>query len=325
MKKILVTGGMGFIGSHFVRNVLKEHPDWFVVNLDKLTYAGNPKNLADLEGHARYEFVQGDICDDALIARIASRVEMIVNFAAETHVDRSIDSAEDFIETNVQGTRVLLDAARRFGHGLYLHVSTDEVYGSIREGSFSEISPLEPNSPYAASKAASDLVVLAYVKTYGIPAIITRACNNYGPYQFPEKVIPLFVTNLSEKKKVPLYGDGRNVREWIHVEDHCRALDLLITSGQRGQIYNVGSQEEISNNDLTNKILKFFGLAESWIERVPDRLGHDFRYSLDTSKIRKSGFKPKWGFNEGLRQTIDWYLRNEWWWQPLKKDAYTLK
>ena len=325
MKKILVTGGMGFIGSHFIRNVLNTHPDWFVVNLDKLTYAGNPKNLTDLDGHSRYEFVQGDICDDALIARIASRVGMIVNFAAETHVDRSIDAAEDFIETNVQGTRVLLDAARRFGHELFLHVSTDEVYGSIQEGSFSETSPLVPNSPYAASKAASDLMVLAYVKTYGIPAIITRACNNYGPYQFPEKVVPLFVTNLSEKKKVPLYGNGQNVREWIHVEDHCRALDLLIGSGVRGQIYNVGSREEISNNDLTKKILKFFGLGENWIERVQDRLGHDFRYSLNTSKIQKLGFVPKWNFEDGLKQTIDWYLRNEWWWQPLKKDAYTLK
>jgi len=325
VKTVLVTGGMGFIGSHFIRYAFNAHPDWFIVNLDKLTYAGNPRNLSDIEGNSRYEFIHGDICDDALIARIAPRAEIIVNFAAETHVDRSIDSAHDFVDTNIQGTRVLLDAVRRYGTETYLHVSTDEVYGSIKEGSFTETTPLAPNSPYAASKAGSDLMVLAYVKTYGIPAMISRCCNNYGPYQYPEKVIPLFITNLSEKKKVPLYGSGQNVREWIHAEDHCRALDAVISNGKRGEVYNIGSNEEISNIELTKKILKFFGLGENWVERVTDRLGHDFRYSLDSSKIAALGFRPKVRFDEGLAQTIEWYLKNEWWWQPLKKDAYTLK
>lgn len=325
MKTVLVTGGMGFIGSHFIRLALATHPDWFIVNLDKLTYAGNSKTLADLEGNPRYEFIHGDICDETLVNRVLPRAEIVLNFAAETHVDRSIDAAADFIDTNIQGTRVLVDAVRRYGTELYLHVSTDEVYGSVKEGSFSETSSIAPNSPYAASKAGSDLMVLSYVKTYGIPAIITRCSNNYGPFQFPEKVIPLFVTNLSEKKKVPLYGKGDNVREWIYVEDHCRAIDLLITLGKRGDVYNIGSGDEISNFDLTKKILKFFGLGDSWIERVNDRLGHDFRYSLNSEKLRGLGFVPKVSFEEGLSRTIDWYLKNDWWWQPLKKDVYTLK
>jgi len=325
MKTVLVTGGMGFIGSHFIRQSLAVHPDWFIVNLDKLTYAGNPKTLADLEGNPRYEFIHGDICDEALINRIAPRAEIIVNFAAETHVDRSIDAASGFIDTNIQGTRVLLDAVRRNGTEVYIHVSTDEVYGSVKEGSFLETTPLAPNSPYAASKAGSDLMVLAYVKTYGIPAIITRCSNNYGPFQYPEKVIPLFVTNLSEKRKVPLYGNGLNVREWIYVDDHCRAIDLLITLGKRGEVYNIGSGDEINNIELTQKILKFFGLGDNWIERVNDRLGHDFRYSINSQKIRALGFVPRVNFEEGLSRTINWYLKNESWWQPLKKDAYTLK
>lgn len=325
MKTVLVTGGMGFIGSHFIRRTLRVHPDWYVINLDKLTYAGNPKNLADVEKDSRYEFIQGDICDESLVDQIARRARIIVNFAAETHVDRSIDRAEDFIETNIQGTRVLLDAMRRFGLELFVHVSTDEVYGSIPQGSFSESSPLAPNSPYAASKAGSDLLVLAYVRTYGIPANITRSGNNYGPYQYPEKVIPLFVTNLIEKKKLPLYGKGENVRDWIYVEDHCRALDLVIEKGRRGDIYNIGTTDELKNIDLARKILSRFGLDESWIERVADRLGHDFRYALDTRKVRALGFTPGTRFEDGLSKTVDWYRQNEWWWQPLKKDQYTLK
>ena len=325
MKKVLVTGGMGFIGSHFIRSALKNHSDWSVINLDKLTYAGNPKNLSDVEQNERYEFIRGDICDEVLVQRVMREVSLIVNFAAESHVDRSIDSAEDFIQTNIQGTRVLLDATRKNKVDLYFHVSTDEVYGSIKEGNFSETTPLAPNSPYASSKAGADLLVLAYVKTYGLPAIISRASNNYGPFQYPEKVIPLFVTRLIEKKKLPLYGQGLNVREWIYVEDHCRAIDLLIQKGKRGEVYNVGSSEEVTNIELSKRILALFNLPDSWIEHVTDRLGHDFRYSLNTQKIRSLGFAPGTRFDAGLRQTVDWYIKNEAWWQPLKRDVYTVK
>jgi len=325
MKQVLVTGGMGFIGSHFIRLALNKHVDWHIINLDKLTYAGNPKNLSDLEGNERYEFVQGDICDEKLVEELISRTDIVVHFAAESHVDRSIDSAHDFVQTNVQGTRTLLDAVRKADCELFFHVSTDEVYGSIKNGSFSENSPIQPNSPYAASKASSDLLVLAYAETYKFPVIISRCGNNYGPNQFPEKVIPLFVTNLIEEKKVPLYGEGLNVRDWIYVEDHCLGIDLLIEKGIRGEVYNIGTSDELRNIDLTQKILKLFNLDDSWIERVEDRLGHDFRYSLDFSKIEKLGFKPTCSFEEGINKTIGWYKDNDDWWQPLKKDKFTIK
>ncbi len=325
MKTVLITGGMGFIGSHFVRYVLNKHSDWNVINLDKLTYAGNPNNLKDIDGNERYEFVQGDICDETFVNALAERSQMIVNFAAETHVDRSIEHASDFIQTNIQGTRVLLDASKKFDHELYFHVSTDEVYGSIQEGSFREDFPLVPNSPYASSKAGSDLLALAYATTYQTPIIISRCGNNYGPFQFPEKAIPLFVTNLIEGKKIPLYGDGKNVRDWIYVEDHCYAIDLLIEKGDRGQVYNIGTLDELQNFDLVNRILSEFSYDSAMIERVQDRLGHDFRYSLDTSKINHLGFKPKVPFETGLKNTVKWYKENEWWWQPLKKDKFTLK
>ncbi|MBI4395400.1 MAG: dTDP-glucose 4,6-dehydratase [Candidatus Omnitrophica bacterium] len=325
MKRFLVTGGSGFIGSHFLRYFLTEHPDISVINLDKLTYAGNRANAQDLESNPRYEFIQGDICDVALVRQLMGKVDGVIHFAAETHVDRSIAWSQDFVTTNVVGTHILLDAAREARIGKFLHFSTDEVYGSRQEGSFSETDPLNPSSPYSASKAASDLLVLAYHKTYQVPAIIIRSTNNFGPYQFPEKVIPLFITNLIEGKKVPLYATGANVRDWLYVEDCAQAVDFIFERGTTGEIYNVGSGSEVTNLELTRKILREFGKTDERIQYVQDRLAHDFRYSLNTSKLKSLGFEIKSRFESRLKETIQWYRDHRIWWEPLKNDTFTLK
>ncbi|NPV60080.1 MAG: dTDP-glucose 4,6-dehydratase [Actinobacteria bacterium] len=320
--RLLVTGGCGFIGSNFIRLVLREHPEDEVINLDKLTYAGNPMNLSDIEGDPRYFFLKGDICEPSDVEEAFSRgPDAVVNFAAETHVDRSIISPEDFVRTDVLGTFRLLEKARERGTRI-LHVSTDEVYGSIEEGSFDEDSPLRPNSPYAASKAGADLLVRSYVRTYGIDAVIVRSSNNYGPYQYPEKVIPLFVTNILEGRKVPLYGEGRNVRDWLFVEDNCRAIDLVLRKGEAGGIYNIGAGQEKTNLELTRAILEIMGAGEDRIEHVADRPGHDLRYSVDSSRVRALGWAPRRDFMEGLRETVRWYQEHREWWEPIKSGEF---
>lgn len=325
MKRLLVTGGAGFIGSHFLRYFLKNHSDWEVINYDKLTYSGNPANLRDLQDHSRYRFVRGDICDLEPLANACEGVSAVIHFAAETHVDRSIDDDQDFLKTNIWGTRNLLDTVRRLGIRRYLHISTDEVYGSVEKGAADESFPLCPNSPYAASKAAGDLFVRAYQKTYGLPALLVRSSNNFGPYQYPEKVIPLFITNLLEKKKIPLYAQGNNRRDWIYVEDNCAAIDLVFEKGKAGEIYNVGGGQEMSNRELTLKILKQLGMGEEWIQSVPDRPGHDFRYAIDSLKLGRLGFRPRHSFDEALAKTVAWYRAHPEWWQPLRRDKFTLK
>lgn len=325
MKTLLVTGGSGFIGSHFMRLFLKDHPDGKILNLDKLTYCGNPENNRDLEKTGRYEFIHGDICDVSLVASLMEKSDGVVHFAAETHVDRSIDSADLFLMTNIIGTKTLLEAARRSEIKRFVHISTDEVYGSLATGSAKEDSPLLPNSPYSASKASADLMVRAYRETYDLPVIIVRSTNNFGPNQFPEKVIPLFVTHLMEGKKVPLYGKGDNRRDWIYVEDNCQAIALAFDKGEPGSIYNIGAGNEISNLELTNAILRLMGKGSECIENVTDRLGHDFRYSVDSNKIKKLGYQAKWTFEAALKQTIEWYRKNPEWWKPLKKDKFTIK
>jgi len=323
---ILVTGGMGFIGSNFVRHLLTAHPDVRVVNLDRLTYAGNPRNLADLEGDSRHVFIRGDICDEKLVGELleAHGFQAIVHFAAESHVDRSIRQAEDFIRTNVQGTRVLLDAARGAGVRRFVHISTDEVYGSLGgSGTFTEASPLLPNSPYAASKAGADVLARAYHVTYGLPVIITRTCNNYGPYQFPEKFIPLMIVNALRGEPLPIYGDGLYVREWLHVEDHCRALARVLAAGRSGEVYNIGSGTEQVNLDLARQILTLTGRSETLLRHVKDRLGHDRRYALDWTKIRRElDWTPAIPFAEGLRQTVEWYRAHSAWWREILSGEY---
>ncbi len=325
MKTLLVTGGCGFIGSHFIKLFLKNNADWKVINLDKLTYAGSRENTRALEGSGRYEFEHGDICDEGLVGTLMERVQAVAHFAAETHVDRSIDSADDFLNTNIIGTRTLLEAARKHRLERFLHISTDEVYGSVNEGDSNEEYPMKPNSPYSASKASSDIFARAYWKTYGVPVIITRSSNNFGPNQFPEKVIPLFITNIMEGKKIPLYGDGKNRRDWIYVVDNCRALEYVFHKGKIGEIYNVGIGKDISNLELTDALLKAMGVGKEVINYVADRPGHDFRYSLDTSKLRKLGFNPEHDFQAGLAETVRWYKENTGWWKPLKKDKFTVK
>jgi dTDP-glucose 4,6-dehydratase len=323
---ILVTGGMGFIGSNFVRHILREHPTARVVNLDKVTYAGNPRNLADVAGDSRYTFVQADVCDAGAVveALAAHRPDQIVHCAAETHVDRSILGAGDFVRTNVEGTRVLLDAARAAGVRRFLHVSTDEVYGSLgATGAFTETSPLQPNSPYAASKTGADVLARAYHVTYGLPVIITRTCNNYGPYQFPEKFVPLMVVNAFRGASLPIYGDGLYVREWLHVEDHCRALARVLAEGRPGEVYNIGSGEERTNLEVVREILHLTGKPETLLAHVTDRPGHDRRYALDHSKIRRElGWAPAIPFAAGLRQAVEWYRRHEAWWQEILSGEY---
>ena len=319
--KLLVTGGAGFIGSNFIRYMLRAHPDYHIVNLDSLTYAGNLNNLKDCNSSPLYTFVQGDICNSTLVNKVMERygIDTVVHFAAESHVDRSISDASVFVKTNVLGTYTLLDAARDHAIKRFIHISTDEVYGSIRKGSFRETDVLSPSSPYSSSKAGSDLLALSYFTTYSLPVIITRCTNNFGPFQYPEKLIPLFVTNLIDGKKVPVYGTGKNIRDWIHVNDHCRAIDLLLDRGNSGEIYNIGGENEKTNLEITENILALLKKDDSLIEYVKDRPGHDFRYSLNCSKLRALGWKPSQSFEEGLRDTISWYIQNEWWWRPLKK------
>ncbi|GGU65165.1 dTDP-glucose 4,6-dehydratase [Lentzea flava] len=326
--RVLVTGGAGFIGSHYVRELVSGSYPAFagaeVVVLDKLTYAGSETNLAPVAG--KFEFVRGDICDPAVVAEQMRGVDVVVHFAAESHVDRSITGSADFVLTNVLGTQTLLQGALNAGVGRFVHVSTDEVYGSIEHGSWSETHILEPNSPYSASKASSDLLARAFHRTHGLPVCITRCSNNYGPYQFPEKVIPLFVTNLIDGKKVPLYGDGLNVRDWLHVDDHCRGIQLVAEGGRPGEIYNIGGGTELTNRELTEKLLAATGRDWSFVEPVTDRKGHDRRYSVDISKISSElGYQPRVDFTVGLADTVEWYRENRAWWEPLKERAALVK
>ncbi|HEY4315288.1 MAG TPA: dTDP-glucose 4,6-dehydratase [Actinomycetes bacterium] len=326
--RILVTGGAGFIGSHYVRTLLTDgyadttYGDAEVVVLDKLTYAGNLANLEPVVSSPRLRFVEGDILDVGLVDDLVSGSDAVVHFAAESHVDRSILGAADFVMTNVVGTQTLLEAARRHEVAKFVHVSTDEVYGSIDEGSWAEEQPLEPNSPYSASKAGSDLVARAYARTHGLPVCVTRCSNNYGPYQFPEKVIPLFVTNLMDGRPVPLYGDGLNVRDWLHVDDHCRGIHLVLEGGRPGEVYNIGGGTELTNTELTERLLAASNAGWDAVERVEDRKGHDRRYSVDISKIsRELGYAPLVPFDEGLAATVAWYQEHRGWWEPLRARA----
>jgi len=323
---VLVTGGAGFIGSNLVRFLRRERPDWTVVNLDKLTYAGNAESLSDLREDPKHVFVHGDIAEAKLIDRVLREhtVEAVLNLAAESHVDRSILGPAIFVETNIAGTQVLLDCARQAGVKRFVQVSTDEVYGSLgATGQFTESSPLRPSSPYSASKAAADLLVLAYGHTFAMDVIVTRCSNNYGPYQFPEKLIPLMIANALEGKKLPVYGDGRQVRDWIHVEDHCRALLLALEKGRSGEVYNVGSDNEWPNLQIVTRLLQVLGKGRELIEHVKDRPGHDRRYAIDASKARSElGWTPRIGFAEGLQATIDWYLQNRGWWERVRTGEY---
>jgi len=314
IKKILVTGGCGFIGSNFVRHILTSS-DASVVNLDALTYAGSLENLRDVEGDARYSFVKGDICDPDVVRGAMDGVDAVVHFAAESHVDRSIEGPSVFVRTNVVGTQVLLDAALKVKPSVYLQVSTDEVYGSLGpDGYFTENTPLAPNSPYSASKAGADLLALAYYHTFGLPVVVTRCSNNYGPYQFPEKLIPLFINNALRDVPVPLYGDGKNVRDWIHVMDHCRAVDAVMRGGRPGEVYNIGANSERKNIDITKLILASLGKPETLISYVEDRLGHDRRYAIDSTKITTQlGWSPKYDFEAGIAETISWYIDHQDW------------
>lgn len=319
--KLLVTGGAGFIGSNFIHYWLHKYPQDQVRNLDLLTYAGNLDNLADLAGNPNYEFIQGDICDRALVETAVQGVDLIVHFAAESHVDRSINDSSDFVRTNVEGTRVLLDAAKNNGGIRFHHISTDEVFGALKMGDkkFNEVTPYSPRSPYSASKAASDHLVRAYFHTHKLPITISNCSNNYGPYQHPEKLIPLFVTNLMEGKKVPLYGDGLNVRDWIHVDDHNYGVDLIIKKGRLGETYCLGGDSEKNNLEITKAVLALMGKGEEMIEHVSDRLGHDLRYAIDFSKAETElGFKPQHSFESGLQETVEWYKNNPQWWMKLK-------
>ena len=320
MVRVLVTGGAGFIGSNFVRYALQTHSDWHVTNLDKLTYAGRRENLHDVIDHPRHTFVHGDILDAPTSAPLVEAADYVVHFAAETHVDRSIMAAGDFIKTDVEGSFVLLEAARRNPTlKRFVQISTDEVYGSVPQGSSVETDELRPRNPYAASKAGADRLAYSYWATHDVPVIVTRASNNYGPYQFPEKILPLFVTNLVDNIPVPLYGDGGNVRDWLHVLDHCRAIDLLMHAATNGEVYNIGGGNEVTNVDLTHAILKHAGKGPELIKPVADRKGHDRRYSLGTGKLRAMGWAPQVDFEQGLRDTVAWYQRNEWWWRPIKE------
>jgi dTDP-glucose 4,6-dehydratase len=320
--RLLVTGGAGFIGSTFVRRVLARHPGVRVTVLDKLTYAGNRANLAEVDGDPRFGFVEGDIADAGLVDGLAAGVDAIVNFAAESHVDRSIEAPDAFIRTDVEGTFVLLEAARRHGHRRYLQISTDEVYGDVPDGSSREDDALRPRSPYSASKAAGDLLVGAYHATYGLPTLLTRSSNNFGPYQYPEKIVPLFITNALDDEPLPLYGDGLQVRDWLYVDDHCDALEMVLARGEPGATYNVGAGSELTNLDLTREILHLLGKPASLIRSVADRAGHDRRYSVDSTRIRALGWRPAHGFEEALADTVHWYRERHDWWRPLKSGAY---
>jgi dTDP-glucose 4,6-dehydratase len=326
MIEVLVTGGAGFIGSNFVRHALASHADWHVTTLDKLTYAGRLENLRGVLDDPRHTFVKGDVADAAVAAPLVQAADIVVHFAAETHVDRSILSAGEFITTDVFGTFVLLEAARQApALRRFVQISTDEVYGSVPEGSSREQDELRPRNPYSASKAGADRLAYSYWATYGVPVLITRASNNYGPCQFPEKVIPLFITNAIDDRPLPLYGDGLNERDWLHVLDHCRAVDLLIDAGMNGEVYNIGGGNGVANAVLTRRILDVLGKPASLIRHVPDRPGHDRRYSLDTSKLQSLGWRPEVPFDDGLAETVAWYRDNEWWWRPIKHEDPAFK
>ncbi len=326
MVEVLVTGGAGFIGSNFVRWAHGAHPDWHITTLDKLTYAGRMENLQDVIDSPRHTFVKGDIADAGVAAPLVQQADVVVHFAAETHVDRSILAAGDFIRTDVIGTFVLLEAARSAPRlRKFVQISTDEVYGTVPTGHSRETDELRPRNPYSASKAGADRLAYSYWATYGVPVIVTRASNNYGPNQFPEKVIPLFITNAIDNIPVPLYGDGLNVRDWLHVEDHCRAIDQLIDQGQPGEVYNVGGGHELTNIELTKTILRLVGRTDALIKPVADRPGHDRRYSLDTTKLRTAGWQPQVPFETGLAKTVEWFQQNEWWWRPIKEQDPAFK
>jgi dTDP-glucose 4,6-dehydratase len=321
--KILVTGGAGFIGSNFIHYMLKQHPDYQIINLDKLTYAGNLENLKEVENNPHYTFVKGDICDQKIVEQICEQgVDAIINFAAETHVDRSILDPQAFIRTDIFGTHTLLEAVNKYKIKKYIQISTDEVYGSIVHGAFKETDPLDSSSPYSASKAGADLLVLAYKKTFDTPVMITRCSNNYGPYQYPEKLIPLFVTNAMEDQELPVYGKGENVRDWIYVEDHCSAIDLVLHKGEIGEVYNVGASQEKNNLEVTETILAAVNKPKSLIKFVKDRPGHDLRYAIDSSKLQKLGWKPKYDFTAGMKLTVEWYQKNPDWWKKIKSGEY---
>lgn len=323
--KILVTGGAGFIGSNFVNYMVRTYRDYTIVNLDALTYAGNLENLKESEGKENYRFVKGDITDRTLVDSLfAEGLDVVVNFAAESHVDRSITNPDIFVTTNIQGTQILLDAARKYEVKKYLQVSTDEVYGSLgAEGYFTETTPLDPNSPYSASKAGADMLVKAYHETYGLPTNITRCSNNYGPFHFPEKLIPLMIINALNDKPLPVYGDGLNVRDWLHVEDHCRAIDLVLHKGKVGEVYNVGGHNEKTNIEVVKEILKQLDKPETLIKYVEDRLGHDRRYAIDPTKLQTElGWEPIYNFETGLKDTVQWYLDNRSWWENIISGEY---
>ena len=320
--KLLVTGGAGFIGSNFVRHVLGSHPEDSVINLDKLTYAGNLENLRDIEKDPRYRFVRGDICDGALVRDLMDGADAVVHFAAETHVDRSNAAADEFLRTNANGTFTLLEAARERKVRRFVAIGTDEVYGSIAKGAAREVDALNPSNPYSASKAAADLLARAYWITHRLPVLITRSSNNFGPYQYPEKVIPLFITNALEDKPLPLYGDGKNVRDWLYVLDNCAAIDLVLRKGKDGEIYNIGGGHEVENVVLTRQVLHLLGKPESLVRPVTDRPGHDRRYALDSSKVAALGWKPAHSFGAALEATVTWYRERESWWKPIKSGAF---
>jgi dTDP-glucose 4,6-dehydratase len=320
--KLLVTGGCGFIGSNFIRRVLTEHLDDSVLNLDKLTYAGNPANLADVERDPRYAFVQGDIGDTALVREVARGMDAVVNFAAPSHVDRSILDPDEFLKTNVLGVHVLLEAARELRIPRLVHISTDEVYGSIASGAAREDAPLQPSNPYAAAKAGGDLLALAAWRTHRVPVVITRSSNNFGPYQYPEKLVPLFVTNALQDRPLPIYGDGRQVRDWLYVLDNCAAIDLVLRRGRDGEVYNIGGGHEVANLAITREILRLLGKPESLIQAVTDRPGHDRRYALDSTKVAQLGWAPRHPFAAALAATVRWYREHEAWWQPLKSGEF---
>ncbi|CAD5900258.1 dTDP-glucose 4,6-dehydratase [Carnobacterium maltaromaticum] len=322
---VLVTGGAGFIGSNYVHYMLENHPDYKIINLDLLTYAGNIHNLDDVIDNPNHIFVEGNICNRELVRNLVKTYDIthFVNFAAESHVDRSILNPEIFVETNIQGTLALLDVAKELSIEKYLQVSTDEVYGSLgAEGYFTEETPLAPNSPYSASKTGADLLVRAYFETYGMNVNITRCSNNYGPYHFPEKLIPLMISNGMDNKELPIYGDGLNVRDWLHVQDHCQAIDLVLHKGRKGEVYNVGGHNERTNNEIVDIVIEKLGLSRDLIKYVDDRLGHDKRYAIDPTKLETElGWKPKYTFDTGIVETIEWYQENEAWWRPLKERA----
>jgi len=319
--RILVTGGCGFIFSNFIRFILNKYPNYKIINLDALTYSGRLENTQDFQKNKNYKFIKGNICDERLVDRIfkENKIDWVVHGAAESHVDRSIGEPAPFLETNVFGTHVLLEAAKRYGISRFIQIGSDEEYGSIEKGSFKEGDPLHPSSPYSASKTAASLLCLAYFKTYNLPVIITRSTNNFGSYQFPEKFIPRLLTNAFLEKNLPVYGKGQNIRDWIYVEDNCWAIGLVLHKGKIGEIYNIGAGNEKTNLEIAREIQKRF--PNSKIEFVADRPGHDFRYSLDCSKIKKLGFKPRYSFSEALQKTIDCYVQNKWWWKPLKEKS----